>query len=60
MDEMEVLQKRLRQQMNDLADVISTGGCQTFDHYQRLCGMIEGLAYAERELLDIRERQQED
>lgn len=60
MDEMEVLHKKLRQQMNDLADIISTGGCKNFEHYQRLCGQIEGLAYAERELLDIREQQQED
>lgn len=59
MNEMEVLHKKLRQQMNDLADVISTGGCKTFEHYQRLCGMIEGLAYAERELLDIVERQED-
>lgn len=60
MDEMESLQKRLRQMMNDLADTVSTGGCKNFEHYQKLCGMIEGLALAERELLDVRSKQQED
>lgn len=47
------LRKSLRQQMNDLADHIAGGGCVDFNEYKRCCGVIEGLARAERELLDL-------
>jgi hypothetical protein len=56
MDELDVLQKKIRERMNDIADAISTGSCKNYDQYQRLCGIIEGLASAERDLLDIAER----
>ena len=56
MDELDVLQKKIRERMNDIADAISTGSCKNYDQYQRLCGIIEGLASAERDLLDITER----
>jgi hypothetical protein len=41
--------------MNDIADAVSTGTCRTYEEYQRLCGVIEGLAHAERDLLDLKE-----
>ena len=49
----EFLRKSLRQQMNDLADHIAGGGCVDFSEYKKCCGVIEGLARAERELLDL-------
>jgi hypothetical protein len=49
----EFLRKSLRQQMNELADHIAGGGCVDFSEYKRCCGVIEGLARAERELLDL-------
>ena len=49
----EVYQKNLRVKMNDLADAISTGSAQSFDEYRKMVGVIEGLALAERELLDL-------
>jgi hypothetical protein len=27
--------------------------CRSFDEYQKLCGVIQGLAVAERHLLDL-------
>jgi hypothetical protein len=39
--------------MNDRADNIATGSCASFDEYKHQSGVIEGLALAERELLDI-------
>jgi len=56
MDAFEVLRKKLRDRMNDIADAVSTGTCRTYEEYQRLCGVIEGLAHAERDLLDIKEQ----
>jgi hypothetical protein len=42
--------------MNEYADNVATGSCQDFAEYKRLCGVIEGLALAEREILDIKDR----
>ena len=47
------LQKKLRELMNDKADVIIGGAASDFADYKNMCGVIEGLALAERELLDI-------
>ncbi len=42
--------------MNEHADHIASGACKNFDEYQKMTGIIEGLALAERELLDYIER----
>lgn len=55
MSELDVLRKKIRERMNDIADAVSTGSCNSYDEYQRLCGVIEGLAHAERDLLDLKE-----
>jgi hypothetical protein len=55
MDAIDVLRKKFRDRMNDIADAVSTGTCRTYEEYQRLCGVIEGLAHAERDLLDLKE-----
>ena len=46
----------IRVRMNDLADDVAGGAAEDYAKYQRLVGMIEGLATAERILLDIRDR----
>ena len=48
----EFMKKRLREGMNQHADHISTGACKDYSDYQKMAGIIEGLALAERELLD--------
>jgi len=52
----EFLQKQLRKMMNEMSDHISTGGCKDYSEYTRCCGVIEGLATAERELLDMKQK----
>jgi len=42
--------------MNDYADTIAGGSAKDFPEYKHLCGVIEGLALAERELLDVRQK----
>ncbi len=42
--------------MNECSDHISTGSCKDFPEYKRMTGVIEGLALAEREVLDWKER----
>ncbi len=49
----EVFQKNLRSVMNEQADFLATGGARSFEEYHKIVGVIEGLALAERELLDL-------
>lgn len=54
------IRKKIRETMNDLADHIAGGGCANIEEYRFCCGKIEGLAVAEREILDIEQRMQDD
>ena len=58
MTELGVLRSKLRQRMNELADAIATGTCVTYEDYKYMCGVIEGLAYAERDILDMQDEQE--
>ncbi len=42
--------------MNQHADHMATGACKDFSDYQKMAGVIEGLALAEREMLDWSEK----
>ncbi len=48
-----VLREKIRADMNNYADDVATGQCRNFDEYQKLCGVIHGLALAEGHLLDL-------
>lgn len=48
--------KKIRSIMNDHADHIATGSATDWSDYRYHVGIIEGLAKAERELLDLEER----
>ena len=52
----EHLKIKLRGMMNEHADHIASGACKDFNENQKMTGIIEGLALAERELLDYVER----
>lgn len=43
----------IRKDMNNYTDDMANGVCRSFDEYQKLCGVIQGLALAERHLLDL-------
>lgn len=43
----------LRKYMNEQTDNVALGGAHSFEEYNRLVGQIEGLAIAERELLNL-------
>ena len=55
-DVLSLLKKKLRDQMNEIADLVSIGSAQNIEEYRKMCGIIEGLAWAEREILDIEDR----
>ena len=48
-----VLREQIRTDMNNYADDLAGGSCRTFEEYQKLVGVIQGLALAERYLLDL-------
>ena len=51
-----VLREKIRTDMNNYADDIAGGACRTFEEYQKLCGIISGLALAERYLIDLAQK----
>jgi hypothetical protein len=54
-----VLREQIRTDMNNYTDDLAGGACQSFDQYQKLCGIIQGLAIAERYLLDLAKKVEE-
>ena len=42
--------------MNDITDAMAVGTCADIEQYRKMVGMIEGLAWAEREILDAEEK----
>ena len=48
-----VLREQIRKDMNNYADDAASGACRSFEEYQKLCGIISGLALAERYVLDL-------
>lgn len=49
----DVLRKKIREDMNNYADDLAGGACRSYDEYQKLCGVIQGLAYAESHLMAL-------
>jgi hypothetical protein len=60
MDFITALRNKLRADMNNFTDDLANGQCTSFEQYKELCGVIRGLAYAERHLLDLAENLKED
>lgn len=56
MKELELIRKKIREDLNDLADSMATGGASDYAMYRHMVGKVEGLAQAERHILDLEER----
>jgi hypothetical protein len=54
-----VLREQIRIDMNNYADDLAGGACQSFDEYKKLCGVIQGLAIAESHLLALLKKVEE-
>jgi hypothetical protein len=50
----------LRSMMDEGADNVALGGAKDWGEYQRLVGRLEGLAIAEREILDAAQKLMKD
>jgi hypothetical protein len=51
-----VVREHVRRDMNNYCDDLANGVCKSFDEYQKLCGVIRGLALAEEHLLALLEK----
>ena len=51
-----VLREQIRTDMNNYADDCAGGSCRSYEEYQKLCGVIQGLAIAERYIIDLAEK----
>lgn len=56
MKELEIIRRKIREDLNDLADSMATGGATDYAMYRHMVGKVEGLAQAERHILDLEER----
>ena len=55
-DVLSLLKKKIRTQMNDLADHLAVGSAKDIEEYRKITGIIEGLAWTEREVIDLEEK----
>ena len=60
MDFITAFRTKIRTDMNNFTDDLANGQCTSFEQYKELCGVIRGLAFAERHLLDLAETMKED
>lgn len=56
----DTLRKMIRADMHNYTDDMAGGACQDFAQYQKLCGVIQGLAIAERYLMDLLSKVEND
>ena len=60
MNALQVLRDKLRADMNNYTDDLANGQCSSFEQYKELCGVIRGLAFAERHFIDLAENIEKD
>ena len=53
MTELEVIKRKIRAKLNELADDIALGSAKDFAEYKYLTGIVSGLAMVERDILDL-------
>lgn len=49
----DVLNKKLNEHKSSATEFLADGGCKDFAHYRNLCGVIQGLSLAQREITDL-------
>lgn len=54
-----VVVKKIRADMNSLADELASGRAPNYDKYQHTVGLIRGLAIAEEYVLDLAKQNEE-
>lgn len=60
MHELDMIKKKIRHHMNEIADDLAGGAAIDYPNYRYLVGMVSGLALIEREILDYQKAKQEE
>ena len=60
MTELDLIKKKIRVRLNELADILADGGATNFEEYKYIVGQIHGLALAERDILDFEKLQNDE
>jgi hypothetical protein len=56
----DVLIKKLNEHKSSATEFLADGGCKDYAHYRNLCGVIQGLSLAQREVSDLARNYLED
>jgi hypothetical protein len=56
----DVLNKKLNEHKSSATEFLADGGCKDFAHYRNLCGVIQGLSLAQREIMDLSRNYMDD
>ena len=49
----DVLNKKLNEHKSSATEFLADGGCKDYTHYRNMCGVIQGLSLAQREITDL-------
>ena len=47
----DALIKKLNEHKSSATEFMADGGCKDYTHYRNMCGLIQGLSVAQREIL---------
>jgi len=56
----DVLNKKLNEHKSSATEFMADGGCKDFAHYRNMCGLIQGLSLAQREITDLARNYMDD
>ena len=56
MTEIDLLEQKNQEHVENMTTALTRGGCKDFGEYQRICGVIHGLGLAKRDLEDLRQK----
>lgn len=56
----DVLIKRLSEHKSSAIELLADGACKDIAHYRYMCGLIQGLSVAQREISDLARNYMED
>jgi hypothetical protein len=54
MKELEIILKKIDERLVSLQESLGTGEAKTFEEYQNTCGVIKGLLFVRRDILDLK------
>lgn len=60
MTELDVIKKKIRERLNELADILADGGVPDYSEYKYITGQIYGIALVERDILDLQKMRNEE